>query len=162
MPDPFERHSRPNGCCDDRVSQPSRSQMRRMATADDGEPRQAPARKDRVLCKATHWKRSHKPEIRAAKDGFMARRDCRWGTSRADPDEPSWHCFHEEVCAGCGKVLRISVEPGECPDFHPITGAERAAVEADITRRRDLIAQQNARRPVISGPQGYRKRKGAC
>lgn len=29
----------------------------------------------------------------------------------------SWHgCFHHEVCSVCGKELRYSIDPSECPD----------------------------------------------
>lgn len=35
MPDPFERHSRPNGCCEGWDSQPSRSQLRRIAVTEE-------------------------------------------------------------------------------------------------------------------------------
>lgn len=85
---------------------------------------------------------------------------CRWDLSWAGT-EPRWFCDHEEFCAGCGKILRFHLEPGRCPDFHPMTDADRARVEASLERHRELDAARQARKPVIAGPQGYRKRKSA-
>jgi hypothetical protein len=38
MPAPFERHSRPNGCCESWYGQPSRSQQRAAAVAEQADP----------------------------------------------------------------------------------------------------------------------------
>lgn len=152
MPDPYERHGQPG---DGWSRQPSRSQLRRMAATDGGTAKRPPGRKDPALCKAAHWKGPHRPEIRASKG---MRPECRWDESWTRSGELAWRCIHEEVCADCGKLLRFSVGRDECPDFHPVTDAERARIEASAARFQEWKVRT---RPVISGRQGYRKRKGA-
>jgi predicted Fe-S protein YdhL (DUF1289 family) len=162
MPDPFERRSRPNGCCEGLYSQPSRSQLRSGAIAADvpGPAKKAPGKKDPALCKAAHWKGPHVPELRMRDFGWHVDIPCRWDVSWFG-DEPRWSCRHEEVCAGCGKVLRVGIGSEECPDWHPMTGAERLEVDAEIARHREHRAARAERKPVITGPQGYRKRRSA-
>jgi len=156
MPDPFERHSRPNGCCEGIYSQPPRSQLRAAAVAEPERKRPA-GKKDPALCKAAHWKGLHRPVLRRQQP--LAGRDlpCTWQAAWTS-DEPSWSCWHDEVCAGCGKVLRVRIGQEECPDFCPITAAELAAIEAELQRHRQIRA---ARRPVIDGPQGYRRKRAS-
>jgi hypothetical protein len=162
MPDPFERRSRPNGCCEDWYSQPSRSQLRSGAiTADEGSrPKRAPGKKDPALCKAAHWKGPHVPGLIKNEPLFRRESPCRWDASWM-ADGPEWFCYHEERCTGCGRVLRSRINREECPEFHPITDDELAAVEAEIKRHEDIIAARAARRPVIDGPQGYRRKRSA-
>jgi hypothetical protein len=165
MPDPYERHSRPNGCCESWYGQPSRSQLRAAVVAEQVHPevipqgKRPPGRKDRNLCKAAHWKGPHQPEFTITQGGW-SRGECRWGISWTDPDQPSWICRHEERCAGCGRVLRTSVSSAECPDFRPVTEQEQAAIEAEIVRREQVVPWRR-QRPVITGPQGYRKKRSA-
>lgn len=158
MPDPYERHGRGTGW-DVWGPTPSRHQQRAAAAADDA-VKPPPAKKDKDLCKAAHWKGPHQPQLRVREYSWRKTPRCRWGIFWRQP-EPSWECSHEEVCAGCGKVLRISISKTECPDFHPITEAERDALEREIERWRERVASRRyQRRPVIDGPQGYRKPKG--
>jgi hypothetical protein len=58
-------------------------------------------------------------------------------------------------------VLRTSIGDRECPEWHPITDAERSRVEAEIERRREHRSARAERKPVITGPQGYRRPKPA-
>jgi hypothetical protein len=162
MPGPFERRSRPNGSCEGLYSQPSRSQLRSAAVAADvREPaRKAPGKKDPALCKAAHWKGPHKPGLIKNEPLFRREFPCRWDASWT-ADGPEWFCYHEERCARCGKVLRSRVGREECPEFRPITDDELAAIEAEIKRHEGIRAARAARKPVITGPQGYRKRKSA-
>jgi hypothetical protein len=165
MPDPFERYSRANGCCEGWDSQPSRSQLRTAAvTADEGQPaKKGRGKKDPALCKAAHWKGPHQPEFRIRDYGYRTHGVCEWRASWFK-EEPGWFCLHEETCAGCGKILRDRLPKQECPDFHPIAPQEKAAVEDKIARRSELTAARSSRykrKPVITGPQGYRKRKSA-
>jgi hypothetical protein len=92
--------------------------------------------------------------------GFRRDVPCRWGTSW-NGEEPCWECWHEETCLGCGKVLRMSISDGECPGWHPMTDADRVRVDAEIGRHREILAEHAARHRVITGPQGYRKRRSA-
>jgi hypothetical protein len=164
MPDPFDRHSRA-GRRDCAESQPSRSRQRTGAAAEHLHPeivpqgKRPPAKKDPDLCKAAHWKGPHKPGPLQKRQPFW-RRDtpCRWGTSWSG-EEPRWECWHEETCSGCGKVLRTGISGRECPEWHPMTDAERAAVDAKIERHREFLAGRAGHRPVITGPQGYRRPK---
>lgn len=155
MPDPFERH----GKSDSWGPQPSRSQLRRRAAVDEAE-KKAPGKKDPALCKAAHWKAPHGRELRLRRFGWPASRSCGWGLPWVG-DEAAWLCGHEEFCPGCGKVLRNHVEPGECPAWHAATAEDLAAVESERARRDDLAAARAARKPVIDGPQGYRRKRSA-
>ena len=108
MPDPFERRSRPNGCCEGFYSQPSRSQLRSGAVAADvREPaRKAPAKKDPALCKAAHWKGPHRPQV-VRRDPFPGRMGtCEWDVSWSG-DKPCWSCCHEEECSGCKTCIPL-------------------------------------------------------
>lgn len=167
MPDPFDRHARPG---DGWEAQPSRSQLRRAAAMEDGgdsravdDPlivaKRAPGRKDRNLCKAAHWKGPHQPEIRPCIDPFTNHgRECGWDASWRQ-DKPVWVCRHEEVCTGCLKVLRGLLGRDDCPDFRPITEDERERIGAEIASRREW---RQSRKPVITGHQGYRRKRGAA
>jgi hypothetical protein len=162
MPDPYERHARtkdPSGW----ENQNPRS-ARQAAAAEQVLPevvpegKRPPAKKDPNLCKGAHWKMPHKPELRIREYGFRKKDGCHWviGWGR---DEPAWWCLHEEVCARCGKVLRITVEREQCPDFHSIATEEQIELDLEIERWRERRAARRLKRPVIDGPQGYRKRK---
>jgi hypothetical protein len=165
MPDPFERRSRANGCCEGWYSQPPRSQLRSDAiAAGEREPaRKAPARKDPALCKAAHWKGPHQPELRLQQYGWRPAA-CKWAFSWRKPGEPSWCCSHEEVCSGCGKILRTGIDDAECPGYHPITDGERDALYARRREEQARIAEARAHgrwqpKPPVTGPQGYRRPK---
>jgi len=160
MPDPYERHARAGGW-DAWGPVPPRSQARAAAAAEDLAPaKRPPGRKDPVLCKAAHWKGPHAPELRVREHYWRKSQLCGWGTSYLDNGRPVWNCSHEEHCAGCGKVLRTSVSPRECPYFHEITETEIAEIQADYAERARLLAATRRRiRPVVTGPQGYRKSK---
>lgn len=160
MPDPFERHGKSDGW----GPSPSRSQLRRMAASD--EVKRPAARKDPALCKAAHWKGPHQPELRVKQYGWSAKRECRYAISWRTDDEVGWHCCHEEFCSGCGKILRGKISDGECPGWHPVTDAERAALEAERAEHEARVAAARARsrwrpKPPVDGPQSYRRKRGA-
>jgi hypothetical protein len=161
MPGEHDRHSRPNGCCEGWYSQPSRSQQRGAVIAEQQYPeiipqgKRPPGKKDPSLCKAAHWKGPHRPEVREGTPGY-GKPPCHWSASWAN-DEPCWSCRHEEACSGCGKVLRTKLGT-DCPDWHPMTAPERAAVAEEARRHQEHRA---ARKPVIAGPQGYRRKRSA-
>lgn len=150
---------------------PSRLAARDAVVAEQSHPevvpqgKRPPGKKDPSLCKAAHWKGPHQPVLRMQEYGWRRSTACKWGPSWPVPDgEPSWRCSHEEVCKGCGKVLRISIEAWECPDFHPVTDEERAAIEAERVEHEARVAELRERnhwkpRPVITGPQGYRRKR---
>lgn len=33
--------------------------------------------------------------------------------------EPRYHCFHQEACVECGKILCWRLLPAECPEYRP-------------------------------------------
>lgn len=152
MPDPYERHGRNSW---EWGTSPPRGQSR-AAAADQGlgSAKRPPAKKDPSLCKAQHWKGPHTPVFRIRQYGRQ-KTVCKWGANWGKP-EPRWHCAHEEVCSECGKVLSAFVE-SRCPDFRPITEAEQEALDREIARWAERRSVRH--RPVIDGPQGYRKRR---
>lgn len=162
MPDPFERHGRKRNEWD---SRPSRSAARTAAaTVPEREPaKKAPGKKDPDLCKATHWKRPHQPGLRLRSDGQG--RQCGWDIHWWK-EKATWVCYHEEACSGCGKILRSRLPDEECPQFCPLTAGQQASIDSRIAARKEEAAQWLARRrrqpkPVISGPQGYRRKRSA-
>lgn len=157
MPDPFERHSRASSEWDAR---PPRSQQRAAAADDDPARSRVPGKKNPDLCKAAHWKEPHRPVIRLDR---YADRQCKWDIHWWK-QEIAWVCYHEEACAGCGKILRHRIPRDDCPDRFPLPDAERDRLEAWIARRREEIAAWGSRgrrqpKPAITGPQGYRRRR---
>jgi hypothetical protein len=163
MPDPFERHARSKW---EWGAPGARSQERADAAHDDPARKRVPGKKDPALCKAVHWKGPHQPELRMREYGWRRTATCKWAISGwRKPGEPSWHCAHEEVCSGCGKILRANISDEECPGYHPITAAEIAAIEAKRAEEEARLAAAQARwqprRLPITGPQGYRKKRSA-
>jgi hypothetical protein len=159
MPDPYERHSRNSW---EWGPVPARGQSRAAAADQDlGSVKRLPAKKDPSRCKAAHWKGPHQRELRVKEYGGWQRKGrCAWVISWTDPDKLTWNCLHEAFCPGCGKVLATVIGFSDCPDAHPVTGDDRAWFEKEHARRDALTARRKLRgRPVISGPQGYRKRK---
>jgi hypothetical protein len=157
MPDQHERHGRSKW---EWGTPGARSQERAAAARDDPARSQVPGKKDSDLCKGAHWKAPHQPELQLRQPGWRRSRPCEWDISWRDPDKPSWYCAHEEVCSGCGKILRTGIEADECPRYHPITDAERAALDVKRAERETRVAAARGRwrpKPPITGPQGYRK-----
>jgi hypothetical protein len=156
VPDPFERHARPK---DPSGWDGQNPRSARAAAANDDVPKRAPGKKDKNLCKAAHWKGPHTPELRMGPVyGRMGSR-CGWGVSWHSSG-PAYLCYHEEVCTGCGKVMRISIGKEECPAYAPLTDERRAQIEQQLEESRLRRARWlGRRRPVIDGPQGYRKPK---
>jgi hypothetical protein len=161
-----ERHARSKDCYD---AQPSRSAERAdAATAGEREPTtRAPARKDtRSWC---HGKpgNAHVPVL-TSEAGTPQDPGCRWSESFIWPGGTygaCWKCRHREECARCGKILRVRSElaDAECPDY-PGDPAEREAAEAAAAQRARswshlLSRYRQYRKPVITGPQGYRRRR---
>ena len=136
----------------------ARSQDLAKAVQDDPAKKTPPGRKDRDFCKSAHWKGPHVPELILRRYGWIRNKDCHWGLSWSG-NLLAWICYHEEVCEGCGKILRTSLEPGECPLYHEITPHEELAVQAEIARRRQWLTSGQRRSIAITGPQGYRKKR---
>jgi hypothetical protein len=158
MPNPYERHSRDRW---EWGSPPGRSELKREAAEDDPVHAHTAGKKDKHLCKAAHWKGPHQPVLRVSLHPTkLTKRECKWNFSSWRGDEVSWWCFHDEVCAGCQKVLRTHLGDRECPDYHDITPEEHAACEAQKAEREERLAWwERQRKPVITGPQGYRRPK---
>lgn len=145
------------------TAQPSRSaELAGAVEAETADPsRRAPGRKDRSRCKKSAGG-PHVPVIVRDRYGVHGR-ECRWEPEwgRGLDGGPLWLCLHHEECSNCGKVLRLRLGVAECPDWHEITGAERAQVEAAIAAAAERRAKWARRtgKPVIAGPQGYRRRR---
>lgn len=121
-----------------------------------------PGRKDtRSWCKGKPG-RDHKPAIDDEALGTPLL-TCKW-IIRWDKDEgcyaAGWNCLHRERCTQCRKVLREcwQLTRAECPLYPGDTGqrqdAEARAAQLGTRRWR-------RRRPLIDGPQGYRRPKPA-
>jgi hypothetical protein len=155
VPDPYERHSRNSW---EWGPAPARGQTR-AAAADQGQglapAKRPPAKKDKSLCKAAHWKGPHTPEPRLQQS---LRPRCGWEIAW-DDSRPRYFCYHEAVCTGCGKITSTSISFGDCPDSRPLTPERRAEIELEIRRREERTAEWRAHRQVIEGTQGYRRKK---
>jgi hypothetical protein len=161
MPDPYERHSRSRW---EWGTPGARSQGRAAAAQEQLVPdiiregKRPPGKKDPNLCKGQHWKGSHTLEPVINVNGWRSKKECGWGISWVWGDcKPVWYCCHELICSGCGK------NPGkspECPLYHEITTAEQAFLDEEIRKSQERHAAWRLRRkPVINGPQGYRKKR---
>jgi len=99
--------------------------------------------------------------LRLRRYGWSRRSSCGWGLvwSRKERCRAAgWTCLHEEACTGCGKILRDRIPAAECPDFHPITAGERAAIDAERAAERAAAARSRWQpKPPVTGPQGYRR-----
>jgi hypothetical protein len=154
MPDPYDRHARPGKWWGYYGGQPARTQTRaRAAKEPDG--KRPPGKKDPDLCKGQHWKSTHTPEIGLGKTRYKT--VCGW---RVDyKDETYWFCLHVLTCSGCGKDFG-GVFMKQCPLYHDVTPAEQAWIGKEIEERKERRARWKIHhRPVITGPQGYRKKR---
>lgn len=156
MPDPYERHSRSRW---EWGTPGSRSQERAKATRDDPARSRIPGRKNPDLCKGTHWKGPHDPRIEVNTSGWTGgREECGWSVWSWRSSEPYWWCRHVLICAGCGKNFG-GVPMSQCPLYHAVTPAEQAALDAEVTRQDEHRAAWRIRKPVITGPQRYRRKR---
>lgn len=140
---------------------PGRAQVIAEAITEP-EPR-VPGRKDRrTVCKAAPG-RQHEPRVIYAAPRFRPGDSCRWHPSwnwKAGRYETGWLCFHAEHCTHCGKVFRTSVTCTECPAY-PGSAEQRAGADATGAEQTRETAARRSRRPVISGPQRYRRGRDA-
>jgi hypothetical protein len=60
-----------------------------------------------------------------------------------------------------GRFERHGRSRWACPDFRSLTAPKRASIDTETAVRRERFAASRARfrKPVITGPQGYRRRK---
>jgi hypothetical protein len=157
----FERHARSRTDWD---TQPSRSAERQAAA---GEPeRQAPGRKDRRAHCKENAGGPHVPAVVFMAAVFRPDRGCEWmpSWSRKERgyDGAGWYCRHEEHCSRCGKVLRVTVTDNECPAY-PGNPVQRADAEADALRAQERQdAWRQRKRKIITGPQGYRRKRAGA
>jgi hypothetical protein len=153
MPDPYERHARTK---DSSGWENQNPRSARAVAAAEPEVKRPPAKKDKDLCKAQHWKGPHTPVFEKKDSSWRKNYTCSWRTGWSHDRVPEWHCVHEEVCSGCGKVLNSWLLGERCPDYHLITEEEQALLEAEIER-------WNLRRVARVRPPkertGYRKKK---
>lgn len=158
MPDPYDRHGRSRDM--GWSSQLPRSQQRTAAAREPA--KRPPARKDPSLCKGTHWKGPHAPEVQLPKGGHPFGKGCHWYIAGWTTDRhPAWSCHHRWICPGCGKDTG-SVLQGDCPDFREITPEEKDALDEQLRNYDEHLSMWRwGRKPPINGPQGYRKKKDA-
>jgi hypothetical protein len=145
---------------------PSRStELAAAVTTDTADPAPAkgpPGRKDtRSWCKGKPG-REHKLAIDGEALGtpiLTCKWVIRWDRDR-DGYAAGWNCLHRERCTECRKVTREGwqLTRAECP-LYPGDPAQQQETEqraAQLGTRR-----WRRRRPVIDGPQGYRRPKPA-
>lgn len=152
MPQQFERHSRSRW---EWGKPPGRADEVRLAASDDPDPaKRPPGRKDtRTWCKGKQG-RAHTPAL--IPDPWPWRHGCAWYPSWTVAGTANWSCQHREVCTACGKVLRHRISDSECPAY-PGDPAQKA----EAVRKSSAPRFSYRRRRVITGPQGYRKKKAA-
>jgi hypothetical protein len=162
MPGQFERHARSRW---EWGTPGSRSDELRRAVDDDPAGK-TPGKKDPARCKG-NCGGPHIPVIalhhETPEDELRSR--CQW-TSRWSQEEKTavivWHCEHEERCAKCGLIFERHAGRDRCP-VYPGTDEQKAVAEqkAFAWAERLRMSQSRLRRkPVIKGPQGYRRRRG--
>lgn len=164
MPGKLERHARSKW---EWGLPGSRSAEVRTAAADDPEPaKRPPGRKDtRAWCRGKPGVEHVRRLVLHPSPFKRGKLDCGWAPSWRTPDGEygaCWSCDHREECARCGKILRDGILRSECPAY-PGTPGQRAAAEEKAAEIRERIAQRRPwrRKPVITGPQGYRRKRQA-
>ena len=162
-----ERHARSKTDADG-GSLPSRSAERSAAVAEEERDpaRRAPGRKDtRARCRGKPGA-EHVPVL-VLHGSWPGDRECRWRVTWSFTDRAArvmWGCSHREECRNCGKVLRTrpGIADAECPAY-PGTREQRAEAEAALAdaeeRRRTWEDRPRRRKPPVTGPQGYRRRR---
>jgi hypothetical protein len=162
MPGQFERHSR-NAW--EWGAVPGRSDLTRQAAADDPEPvKRSPGKKDtHTWCRGKVGAEHVKQLERKYRTG--GRTTCGWFPAyRRKGFGIAWSCCHAEVCASCRKVFRTpwdGLTPQDCP-LWPGTPGQQAAARAEAERweqRQREWYEKHPRKPAVTGPQGYRKKK---
>lgn len=130
--------------------------MRRDAVTVEEQAKRAPGRKDRKrYCKPNRG--AHTPVM--VKPSMFAGKQCGWRPDfqpRTGEWVPDWLCIHQEECSGCGRFFCF-VRGEDCPDFRPATPGERQELDAEIERRAQVRREYEARKPVVTGPQSYRR-----
>lgn len=160
MPDPYERHARP-GKHAHFGEEPKGTHSQARAAASGESAKRPPGKKDPDLCKTQHWKSGHTPALRVRIPYFRKSKIyCYWGLPYWDSDGVTWYCSHEEYCSGCGKILLTRISGTRCPDYHDITRTEQACIEKERKEREIRRSSWKMRpRKIITGPQGYRKKR---
>ena len=138
----------------------------RRAAADDPEPaKRPPGRKNtRDWCKGKVG-REHVPALELEPPA-LTNWICQWRSDwrvRLQGHAIGWHCCHREICQQCRKVLREPWEIGRtgCP-LYPGDPEQKAAAEAEAVEAEGRYREwAQRRRPVTTGPQGYRRKRPA-
>lgn len=165
MPGKFERHARSRW---EWGTPGSRSGDLRRAVDDDPAGKPPPGRKDPSRCKGNHGG-PHIPVIalhhETPEDEFRSR--CRWipvWSRKEKTCVAGWHCEHVERCVKCGLIIERFAGRDRCP-VYPGTEEQKAVAEQEAfewnERRRTASNRlSSVRKPVINGPQGYRRKRG--
>lgn len=121
-----ERHARPGNRASWPEPQRSRGDLLREALAEDPSPaKRAPAPKD--MCKGRRWKEPYQPALRKIHPIWNTIRSCGWWLAWQDGHyEIAWHCYHQEYCMYCGKILGRRITPGDCPEYRLISFLSRS------------------------------------
>jgi hypothetical protein len=93
---------------------------------------------------------------------LFKRSECGWRVGytadRETGERGIWYsCYHERVCGRCGKVIESTLSSTSCP-LYESRGEQKERVAEEARNAPPL--QYRRRMPVITGPQGYRKKKG--
>lgn len=161
MPSQFERH----GKSDDWDSLGSRHDNLVRAINDDPLVKSLPGKKDPGKCKGNHGN-PHVPVIQFRYDNpqdrerYQCRYVVKWDTKEKKL-VPNWHCNHQIACDRCGKIFDFFLVNDNCP-VYPGDPEQLADVYSKIEERNEFRRTSpiwNRKRPVITGPQGYRKKR---
>lgn len=132
------------------------------AASDPEPPKRPPGRKNtRDWCRGKEGV-PHQPVIVFAPPVFRrpVTITCEWA-SRWSGEAVIWDCHHEEHCASCGRILRTQARlaGSECPGY-PGSETQKAAAVAEAAEAEERWQAGRARRrPVITGPQSYRRKR---
>jgi predicted Fe-S protein YdhL (DUF1289 family) len=130
--------------------------------AEEGDTRKSPGRKDKDWCKPNRGPHTPKLEVVTWLHALRSGGGCQWSLTWdvASRDlKVGWRCFHEEVCSGCGKKLRIVVQQVECPHWREATPAERQALDAQLADARAKRAERARSQPATNGRTSYRRKR---
>jgi len=164
VPNQFERHAK----SDDGWNEPgSRHDELLRAINDDPAAKPPPGKKDPARCKGNHGD-SHEPVVQfrygntpqECNGRYQCRYTVKWNL-KEHKLVPGWNCNHQLACDKCGKIFSIILGRDRCP-VYPGDTEQLADIERQIEERNELRRTSptwNKRKPVITGPQGYRRKR---
>jgi hypothetical protein len=170
MPDPFERHAKSKW---DYGSEPARNQQRAEAANDDPGRKRKPKKKSPDACKQNHWG-PHEYVLFKERTVKDPNPPCRWSPiiryKSPVECEPEWFCHHVLKCKHCGRIggpttgnsnwRNGRIPAQQCPEFNPdVPDSVHEECEKTLEHHFEFRARRAQRKPPITGPKGYRKKR---